>query len=221
MFVQELISSDIPVLRPEDSGERALALFQELHLAHLPLVEDEEYKALIREDEVLNWDYPEQPLSRASFLHFKPIVYGHLHPYEAMRLVVQQKITLLPVIDESSNKYLGAVNRDILLDFVIAHSGIDKSGGIIVLEMKPVDYSLSEIARICENSDVTILNTQVFSYPDQDNIEVVLKTNTRELQALVASFDRYEYSIKEIFAELSSQESMLERYQSLMRYINM
>ncbi len=221
MFIQQLISPDIPVLKPEDSGENALHLFQELSLTHLPLVDNKDYKALISEADVLDWEHPEQALGRAPFLHYSPIVHAHLHPYEAARLLVQQDLDVLPVIEESNSQYIGAVSRAGLLEYMVSHSGVDKPGGIVVLEMKPVDYSLSEITRICESSDVTVTNVQVFSYPDQEKIEVVLKTNTLELQSLVASFDRYEYQIKEVFAELKSQEGMLERYQSLMHYINM
>jgi len=220
MFIQQLISPDIPVLHPEDSGDKALQLMQEFHLPHLSLVEGEEYKALIREDDLLNWETPEAPLSSADFLQFRPVVYGNQHPYEAVRRAVQQHITIVPVINEQ-NKYLGAVSGHDLLEYLGNNSGLDQSGGIVVLEMKPVNYSLSEIARICENNDVILLNVQVFTYPGSELMEVVLKTNTKEIQSLIASFDRYEYTVKEVFGDMPAIESMIDRYQSLMHYINM
>lgn len=220
MFIQELISSDIPVLRPDDTGDKALQLMQEFHLAHLSLVDGAEYKALIKEDDVLNWESPEAVLSSADFLNFRPVVYGQQHPYEAVRRTIQQNISIVPVINEQ-NKYLGAVSRDSLLQYIANNSGLDRSGGIVTLEVKPVNYSLSEIARICEGNDVIILNVQIFTYPDKELMEVVLKTNTKELQSLIASFDRYEYTVKEVFGEMPAIESMMDRYQSLMHYINM
>ena len=220
MFIYQLISSDIPVLRPADTGDKALQLMQELHLSHLSLVEGEEYKALVKEDDILNWPTPEAPLSSAEFLNFRPVVYGNQHPYEAIRRALQQHISVVPVINEQ-NKYLGSVSRDELLEYMGNNSGLDQAGGIITLEMKPVDYSLSEIARICENNDAILLNVQLFTYPGSETMEVVLKTNTKEIQSLIASFERYEYTVKEVFGELPAAESMLDRYQSLMHYINM
>lgn len=220
MLAHQLISPELPVLHLSDTGEQALALMQESHVAHLALTDADEYKALIAEDELLNWETPEQPLSAAHFLNFKPVVYANAHPYEAARRAVQQDISIVPVIDES-NKYLGALTRSGLLDFLCKDSGLDQSGGIISLEVKMANYSLSEIARICENNDVIILNTQLQSRPENDTIEVILKTNTKELQSLVASFERYEYSVKEVFGDLPARENMLERYQLLMNYINM
>lgn len=220
MFIYQLISSDIPVLHPGDSGDKALQLMQELHLSHLSLVEGEEYKALIKEDDILNWQTPEAPLSSAAFLNFRPVVYGNQHPYEAVRRAIQQHISVVPVINEQ-NKYLGSVSKDELLEYMSNNSGLDQAGGIITLEMKPVDYSLSEIARICENNDAILLNVQVFTYPGAEMMEVVLKTNTKEIQSLIASFERYEYTVKEVFGEMPAVESLLDRYQSLMHYINM
>lgn len=220
MFIYQLISSDIPVLRPADTGDKALQLMQELHLSHLSLVEGEEYKALVKEDDILNWETPEAPLSSAEFLNFRPVVYGYQHPYEAVRRAIQQHISVVPVINEQ-NKYLGSVSRDELLEYMSNNSGLDQAGGIITLEMKPVDYSLSEIARICENNDAILLNVQLFTYPGAELMEVVLKTNTKEIQSLISSFERYEYTVKEVFGEMPAVESMLDRYQSLMHYINM
>lgn len=189
-------------------------------MAHLSLVDGDEYKALVREDDILNWNTPEAPLSSAAFLDFRPVVYGNQHPYEAVRRAIQQHISVVPVINEA-NKYMGAISRSELFEFLTSNSGLEQSGGIITLEMKPIDYSLSEIARICESNDVILLNVQVFTYPEQEMMEVVLKTNTKEIQSLIASFERYEYTVREIFGDLPSAESLMDRYQSLMHYINM
>jgi len=220
MYIHQLISQDLPVLHLNDTGDKALQLMQELHVAHLSLIDGDEYKALVKEDDILNWDTPEQPLSSADFLNFRPVVYGHLHPYEAVRRAIQQDITVVPIIDEA-NKYLGSIDRNDLLEYLSANSGISQTGGIITLEVKPADYSLSEIARICENNDVIILNTQVFTFPDKETMEVVIKTNTKDIQSLISSFERYEYSIKDFFGDVPSRESVMERYESLMHYINM
>lgn len=220
MFIYQLISSEIPSLTMEDTGDKALQLMHELQVSNISIVEGDEYKALIKEEDVLNWETPEKALSQAAFTNFKPVVYGNQHPYEAVRRALQQNISIVPVLNEE-NKYIGSVSRNSLFEFICNNSGLDKSGGIISLEVKPVNYSLSEIARICESNDVIITNLQVFTYPNQELMEIIIKTNTKEIQGLVASFERYEYQVKEVFGEMPAVESMVDRYQSLMHYINM
>ena len=55
----------------------------------------------------------------------------------------------------------------------------------------------------------------------KETMDVVIKTSTKEIQSLVSSFERYEYTVKEIFGEMPSIEGMMDRYESLMHYINM
>ncbi len=220
MLVRQLISTELPVLEGTDTGDKALQLMQEFQLSHLPLVDRNVYKALISEEYLLNWSTPGQELSTANFLNFQPVVYGHLHPYEALARAIQQNISLVPVIDDA-HQYTGSVSRNSLLAYLYRNSGLEKPGGIITLEVSPAHYSLSEIARICENNDVIVLNTQVFTYPEKDTLEVTLKTNSHELQSLVASFERYEYVVKEVFGEMPAYEGLQERYKLLMNYINM
>lgn len=220
MHIQQLISPEIPSLKTTDTGDSAIQLMQELQLRHLPLVEGEEYVALLQEDDLLNWDTPNETLNKADFLTFKPVVYAHQHPYEAVARANQLQLSAVPVLNEE-NKYSGVVTTERLLQFLVTDSGLDRPGGIIVLGLKPVDYSLSEIARICENNDAVLLNVQVFSRPDTEDMEVVLKTNTKEIQGLVAAFERYEYHVIEHFGDLIIQDSLLDRYNSLMHYLNM
>lgn len=220
MFIYQLISSEIPSLTMEDTGDKALQIMQDHQVSNITIVEGDEYKALIKEEDLLNWETPEKALSYADFTNFKPVVYGNQHPYEAVRRALQQNISIVPVLNED-NKYMGSVSRNALFEFICNNSGLDKSGGIICLETKPVNYSLSEIARICESNDAIITNVQVFTYPNQELMEIVIKTNTKDVQSLVASFERYEYQVKEVFGEMPAMESMLDRYQSLMHYINM
>src|SRR5690606_3703384 len=189
-------------------------------VSHLSLVDEGEYKALISEADLFQLEEPEQVLSTFEFGHFRPVVYAYLHPYEAMSRAIQQDISIVPVID-AEHKYLGAIDRSDLLEYIVRHSGIEQAGGILSLSVKRSDYSLSEIARICENNDITIINVQLHAQTDSDLITVTLKTNSKELQALVASFERYEYTVSEVFGDLLNTEGIANRYHLLMNYINM
>ena len=68
METKSLISYDLPVLALNDSGQRALQLMSEHRVFHLPLVQRDNYLALISEDDLLDWDTPEEPLSLAEFV---------------------------------------------------------------------------------------------------------------------------------------------------------
>jgi CBS domain-containing protein len=220
MIIEQLISPIVPRLVPTDTGSRALFLMEENNLTQLPLVAEEKYMALIQENDVLDWATPESPLGKASFLNYRPAVFASGHPFEALRVAHQQNLNIVPVVD-NENTYLGAITRDDLLKYIAENSGLDNPGGIIVIELDPRDYSLAEIARLCESEDVVIISTQLMTNKVTGKIEVTLKTNRNDLQGVAATLERHQYVVKQVYGEESHYEDMLGRYQLLMNYINM
>ena len=220
MIIEQLISPVVPTLLPTDTGTKALVLMEENNLTQLPLVLEDKYMALIQENDVLDLDNTDAQLNAADLLNYKPAVFANGHPFEALRVAHQQNLSIVPVIN-NENTYLGSITRNDLIKYIAENSGLDSPGGILVLEIEPRNYSLNEIARICESEDVTIISTQLFTNRVSGKIEVTIKTNRSDLSAVVQSFERHEYVVKEVFGEQGAHEDMLDRYKLLMNYINM
>jgi len=219
MSIDQLISSDVPVLAPEDTGDKALDIMDEQNSTQLPVVADDSYVGLVQENELLEWPKPGDALSTSGLLSFKPAIISSAHPFEALRLMSQMHLHVLPVVDGEA-KYLGAITQQSLLRYIAETSGIDTPGGIIVLEVAPRNYTLYEIARICENEDVVVMNTQVHAN-EQGNLEVTLKLNRTALDAVVSSLERHKYHVKEVYGEDHYDQDVESKYHLLMNYINM
>lgn len=220
MVNEQLISPAIPFLLPSDTGARALTLMEQNNITQIPLVAGQKYMALVQEHDLLDWANADTPLSKADFLNYSPAVVASSHPFEAMRIAHTQNLTVLPVVD-NENTYIGAITRNELLNYITESSSLDLPGGIIVLEMKVHDYSLAQIARICEQEDMIITSMQLHSHPSLGLLEVTLKTNRTDLTGLAASFERYEFKVKEVYGNPQQTEGLADRYRLLMNYINM
>lgn len=220
MIIEQLISPLVPTLSFADTGNRALGLMEENNLAHLPLLAEEKYMALVHENDVMDWDMPETSLSGADFLHFKPAILASAHPYDALRIAHQQNLSIVPVVD-NENTYVGSITRNELLRYITETSGLNNPGGIIVLEIAPKNYSLYEIARICESEEVLIISTQLYSNKITGMVEITLKTNRTNLDAVASSLERYNYKVLAVFGETAQKDDIEERYNLLMNYINM
>lgn len=205
---------------PTDTGNHALFLMEENHLTQLPLVVDNVYTALVQENDVLDWGTPERPLSGADFLNFRPAVMANGHPYDALRIAYSQKLSVVPVVGKES-EYMGAITRDDLLKYITENSGLDNPGGILVLEMDLRDYSLWDIARICESEEILIISSQVHTNKETGKLEVTIKTNRTDLSGLVQSFERHNYNVREVYGDTDIRDDMLTRYNLLMNFINM
>ncbi|HNB80531.1 MAG TPA: CBS domain-containing protein [Chitinophagaceae bacterium] len=219
MTIKELISNEFPVLSMEDSGEKALRLMDEFRVFHLPLTQRDSYIALVSEDDLLDWDTPEEPLGLAEFLKFRPAVMGTRHPYEAVKLVRDHNLSVIPVIDEHHH-YQGVVTSSELFAFLADHQGIRTEGSVFSLEMETRNYSASEIARICESNNCAILNMSVQNLEGLQ-LRVTIKVNQSDSTALIATFKRYDYTVTEVFSVNQQEDDMQHNYQMLMHYMNL
>ncbi|HET8572699.1 MAG TPA: CBS domain-containing protein [Edaphocola sp.] len=221
MYIDAFINHEIPSLTATHTIAEALDMMRDFLVSELPFVDNGRLVALVDEDTLLDAADPSAVVVKHASLKASPVVAITAHPYEAACRMAEFKLSLLPVIDEQE-QYLGVVTRHDLFQYLFEPAtGLAFPGAVMVLSMKPVDYSLSEIARICESCDTTILNVQVFTDAQSENMDVVLKTNKKDLQALRASFERFEYNVKEIFGAQPDQGNLIERYRLLMNYINM
>lgn len=220
MAVQNIIAYDVPVILPEDTGDTALRLMDEHNLSEVPVVANEQYMALVREDDMLDWDTPDSPVSESHFMRYSPAVKADAHAYDVLRLAHDQKLSVVPIVDKE-NKYIGSVTRETLLNYLAERSGINNPGGIIVLEIPVNDYSLYEVARIAESEEVIIISAQLYTNQVSGKHELTLKTNRTSLDALAATYERFGYKVLQVFGERSNKEDMMDRYNLLMAYINM
>lgn len=220
MLAQELISTVVPVLHSMDTGAKALRLMNEFHLTQLPLVVDNKYLSLVEEDQILDWEDPDLLLETATISTLKPAVLEGAHFYEALKLFYDLKLSVLPVITREG-EYLGLITKDNLLAILAQYNGVKEPGGLLVLEVEPRDYSLSEIARIAESNEVTLLSVNTINNPGTAKLEVLLKTNRQDMQGLVATFERFNYTIKHMFSEELEEDLLKKNYDLLMNYISM
>lgn len=219
MILEKLISHSVPTLRPTDSVDDALRLMDESKLKHLPLVQDDRLKMILSETLLLDANQYGL-LSEFEAVDNEFSLDLNSHPYDALKFLQQHQMEIVPIVDVDKH-YVGAVSTETVINYLSEQLGVSQAGGIIVLEIAPLNYSLAEISRIAEYEDVLILSSMHFNNKLTGKIELTLKTNRLELRALAASFERYNYTILHLFGSSSNTEDLHDRYQMLMNYINM
>jgi len=218
MTAESLISDAIVPLRPTDTGEEALGNMNEFYVRHLPVVNDNELLAVISEDDVLDTD-PLKPVGDYRRPVLPPSVFPDDHLYDVMRVLTENHLTVIPVIDRENN-YLGLVTNEDLLRHFGESSTFSSQGSIVILEVLRHDYSLSEISRIVESEGAIILSSFVRSFEGSNRLEVTIKVNSQSIAATLATFERYSYSVKASFNEKQLTDGLRERFDSLMNYLD-
>ncbi len=222
MIAKALIDTNIPVLHLKDTIGHTLELMQDCFCPQLPLIDNEDkYLSIVRESDLTDMDEMSTLEDNSHELSFRPAVKADTHFFSIIKIIVDQSLNIVPVID-NEEKLIGVVSLQTLINHFDLSTGIGQPGSIIVLEIKPINYSLAEIARICESDNAIVFNCFTTPNPETGNLEVTLKTNKENVEALVTTFERYNYSVIGVYGSRNDdKEDMRSRFNLLMNYIDM
>jgi predicted transcriptional regulator len=206
-------------LKTSDSGITALNMMDEFKVTHLPIVNNIDFLGLVSEEDILNFDNPEKPLGEHELSLSKPYVEENQHMYDVIKSVYELKLTAIPVLDKTK-AYKGSIVMSELVSRMAEMAAIQQPGALVILELNEKDYMLSEIVQIVESNDAKILSLYTTSTVDSTKLELTLKINKMDISAILATFGRYNYTIKASFSEDQYWDDLLDRYNSLMNYLN-
>jgi len=219
MIAPELISESIPPLHLEDSGELALITMQEFNVSQLPVLDGNTYVGLVTLDEIINLKHLSHTIKSFQLPVRKPFVRDTAHIFDIMKAALDFNVRVVPVVNEDF-EYRGLVSAESCLRGFAVLNSVKDAGAILELEIEQTNYSLSEVARITEDNDAKIICFYTNLRPQDGMMEITLKLNTTDVSAIVASFERFDYEVKAIHNDAEYTEELKDRYDGLMRYLN-
>lgn len=220
MFAIELAADIIPPAVTSDTIQKVIDRMVEFRIRHLPVVNEEQFLGLIAEDDLVGETDYQTPVGSLALSLVNPYVLQEQHVYDVIRLFYELQLTVVPVLDEKNN-YLGLITIGSMTEYFAQLTAAAQPGGIIVLEISNKNNSLAHMSQIVESDNARILSSYVRTFPESTRTEVTLKVNKQDISAIVATFLRYEYTIKATFNHTSENDNSRERYDSLMNYLNL
>jgi predicted transcriptional regulator len=220
MIAQNLLSEVVPPLRLTDSGQKALNWMEVFRISHLPIVDNKRLVALVSDKIIYDLNIIEKPLGEYASHMVPPYVRSNQHIYEVFSAISMLKLSAIPVLD-LYDEYIGIITVFDLVQKFSDLVAVKEPGGIIVLEINSIDYSLPQIAQIVEGNDAKILSFYIHQLPDSRVMNVTLKTNVVDLSAIIQTFVRYDYNIKAVYMDDSNIKNLYDdRFDQLMKFMN-
>ncbi len=221
MIVSELISDYVPSITSGDSVTRALDWMNEFKLSQLPVVDAGIYQGLITENDILDADTLDTTIGDIRFSGWdSAFIHEGNHLYDALDLMVNLKLEVLPVLEEG-NLYLGVITFREFAPYLGRLFAVHQPGGIMVLEVPRNGYSLSEIGRITESENTKVLSLYLWAHPGGQVVWVTLKLNAEDLSRVTAAFERFDYNIIRTYNKVEPIDDYRQNIDALMKYLNM
>ncbi|MAE14560.1 MAG: hypothetical protein CL821_03100 [Crocinitomicaceae bacterium] len=215
----ELIQNDIPPVRINETIEKALNWMDEFKLNHIPVVNETEYVGLLSDDMVYDYNHLKDSISNINFLGKQQSVLENAHFFQVMSLISSYKLSVVPVCDEQRN-YKGSISTKKLINVFSKQSGFNSSGAIITLLVNDFDYQLSQIAQIIESNDAKILSFYSENLESNNQLKLTIKISDGKLGAVLQTFSRYDYTVQDVFSDDEINNQSKQRYDHLMKYLN-
>lgn len=214
MLMLSHLNYDLPVLRMTDSVAKALKTLRTQGVNALAVVENKDYKGLVSSDVLSQALSPEQSLS-------------DLKPYFSTFRMEEEEDVLasLPWFDEPSLDLIAITNADGLfrgyltknsVGNLLLNSGVEnKNGGVIRIPFQASRDSLSTIIRIIEEENGFVVRS-FFQEPN-----VVLQVQTETFGKLISNLERHGIFIEKAFVFGEQLEVDQDRFDHLMRFIDL
>ncbi len=218
MIAENIISNSLVHLHIDDTIAQALTIMHINYVKHLPVVSENKLIGIASEENLLKFD-DTKTLREFPLEGVKISAKLNDHMFELLGKINENHLTSLPVLDLNGN-YAGLISQEDLLKTFANSFSVDKTGSLLVLEVNRRSYSLSEISRIVELENASIISSFITELEESVNVLVTLKINSIDIQAIIKAFDRYGYEIRATYAEKEVMDNLKERYDSLMKFLN-
>ncbi|MDN5201556.1 CBS domain-containing protein [Fulvivirgaceae bacterium BMA10] len=220
MIAIEIINQMIPPLKTSDSAEMAMRWMEELRTNQLPVLDNGFYQGLISEEIILEENDLKKKVGDYPLVGKNCYVYFHQHIYEILKVASDNQVEIIAVLDED-NQFHGVINMEDTITAFAQTAAVQSPGGIIVLSLNQIDYSLAEISRLIEADNAKILSSCITNdVLDPSKIKLTLKLNITNLSHIIATLERFGYKIIARFHETKQTTSDKERLDILMRYLD-
>lgn len=211
LLVNEMMNKNVVTLKPTDTIGKAIQLFREKNIRHLPVINEDDHCIGIISDRDIRSAVPSSLLQfeemskvlnqTVDTIMVKDVITVHPLDFfeEAAVLFNQYRIGCLPV--ESENKLVGIITQTDIIQTFITLTGTDQPGSQIEVRLHNQTGQLAELTRLISNENINILS--VLIYPDQihpnDNI-IVLRLSTINPLPVIKSLENH--GVEVIFPKL-------------------
>ncbi|MEJ1236854.1 CBS domain-containing protein [Chryseolinea sp. T2] len=220
MIAEDLINHMIPPLKASDDAHKAIVWMEEFRCNFMPVVDDGKLLGFISEEIILETNEVDRPVRDFNLVGQNCYVHLDTHFYDILKVAAENKLQVVAVLNEEQI-YCGLITVQDTLTSFAQTAAVQLPGGILVLSMTHVDYSLSEISRLIEENHAKVLSSIVKEDPlDPSKLRLTLKINQIDLHRIVATLERFGYRVIGRYQETKPTGDGKERIDMLLRYLD-
>ncbi|MBT8188206.1 MAG: CBS domain-containing protein [Croceitalea sp.] len=217
MNIQQQLLSTLPVLKVTDSLDKAIAFFADTTYSHIAVTDKKKFLGLLSVNDIACFEANKKVETyRYELETFS--VDPKTSWLDVLEIFARNEANIIPVVKETGT-VVGYYDLTDIVSVFIATPFFTEPGGILVVSKGIKDYSFSEIAQIVESNNTKLLGAFITN-SQNDLIEITIKINSANLNEVIQSFRRYNYTIILGSNDDQFMEDLKERSDYLDKYLN-
>ncbi|TVZ55943.1 CBS domain protein [Lutibacter sp. Hel_I_33_5] len=219
MNINDYILKEIKALTLKSTVKSAQKLVKNLPITHFPIVENGRLIGCFAESDIQTIENKSSELATyTDLLH-------HFHAYEntamldLITLFADNDCNLIPVLDKNLN-YVGYYELSDILDAFADSPFLHNESETLIIEKSKSEYSMSEISQIVESNNGKLLGMYISS-ENIDNVSVTIKILSEEVNEMIQTFRRYDYTVITKHEDDYYLEDLKSRSEYLQKYLDM
>ncbi len=218
MNLNRYIQNHLPIVELGDHMSEVYELLETYET--LPIVSEGKYLGVVTLHEISNITKDEEGIfSLDGHTLFKPQLQQDQHPIDAIKVLQSTGLGFIPITDKQDN-YLGTWDGVSVEQYYLSSEGLMAEGAAVILEIEPRNYSLSEIAQICETNNKKVLGLDIHTNEQNDTLLVSLYLEEPNIGDLISALERYGYNIYHTIGYQDNQDRLKENFDVLMSYLD-
>jgi predicted transcriptional regulator len=218
MQIQDLNYAGYPWVQHTESVATALAMMEDEQLTHLPVVEGTTYQGLVSREALYEVSDDSIALDQLGWPLPRPSVKPTDHFLAAVQVMGEQGLSLVPVITEQQ-ELLATISALELTTAIGKFLGLQAGGALLVLEKEAQHYTASEVAKLVESNDAQLLQLNTTVNAQTGHIQITIRLNKYEVSDVIATFQRYDYTVRFYVGEEQYANELKSNYDHLIHYL--
>lgn len=215
--ITDYITNDYKAIDSEETIADVQAFFDDVAFSHFPVIEEGIYIGCIAADDVETFDNDKKA---ADYKYALEGIFARKSMIwlDVLEVFAKNHSNIVPVLDES-NVYLGYYELEDIVKFFHETPFLKEQGGIIVVQKRLTEFSMSQIAQIVESNNGKLLGLFI-SEATLENVQITIKIALGGMNDIIQSFRRYNYEIISEHHEDNYLNTLKERSEYLDKYLN-
>ena len=219
MLVSQYIQKGIPLLHPESELAEVFPEDFPEGISMAPVLKDGELLGFL---DLADLEFEKETHRLVGECSIEPVqvkLKESQHLLESLPQFQKTGLSILPVVN-SEGGFEGLLPFQSIARVMSESYAFQNDGGILVLSVPAIQFSLAEISRLIESNQAKVLSCILESDPAiGQNYLVHLKINQPDLSRIVATLERFEYHVLEVHQAMEASSIDKDRFDQLMRYL--